>query len=372
MKVLHIITSLGSGGAEGMLYRLILSSKDSVKHSVICLNKGGKYVSILQSLNIDVLVVNLRLYSMPFDIFRIFIFSRAKRKDSFKIITSWLHHADLVAWFVKFLCNFDFLIWNIRNTQLKRDKISFKNYVIVKLLSILSNFFVDKVISCAKSAAIFHKKIGYKKEISPIIPNGYFFDKNIKFNKKLKEFKGTFKILLVARWHPMKDFNNLFHALDLIKQKNINFQLSIAGYGTNSDNSELLVLLKKYNLIDFTHLHGEVKDTNYLYQKSHVTVLTSAYGEAFPNVLVESMLNFTPCISTDVGDAAEILDSVGSVVPVGDPSALSEALIDLYFSLKFKNDSYLKQCLKCNQKALHKYNIQDIAKLYCDLWVNLL
>ena len=53
--------------------------------------------------------------------------------------------------------------------------------------------------------------------------------------------------------------------------------------------------------------------------KSHVNVLCSAYGEAFPNVLAESMLNLS-CISTDVGDASIILSDVGEL-PIGDYKA---------------------------------------------------
>ena len=30
------------------------------------------------------------------------------------------------------------------------------------------------------------------------------------------------------------------------------------------------------------------------------------------------MLNFTPCVATDVGDISNILDGVGLVVPIGD------------------------------------------------------
>ena len=89
IKVLHIITSLGSGGAEGMLYRLILASNHSFEHSVICLNKGGKYVSLLKKENVEVLVLNLKLATSLKGIVPILKFSQLKKKN--KVMTLSLH-----------------------------------------------------------------------------------------------------------------------------------------------------------------------------------------------------------------------------------------------------------------------------------------
>ena len=44
--VLHIISSLGDGGAEGALYRLITNDKSNCKHEVVSFISGGKYSTI--------------------------------------------------------------------------------------------------------------------------------------------------------------------------------------------------------------------------------------------------------------------------------------------------------------------------------------
>ena len=371
IKVLHIITSLGSGGSEGMLYRLIIASNSYIEHSVICLNKGGKYVSKMQKANVDVIALNLNFYNFFKGVISIFKFARSKKKENYQIITSWLYHSDLVAWFVKILCGYKGLYWNIRYTNLQKGQLSLKNWFILKILSILSNFKVDEIISCSKTAAEILKKIGYKKDIFNIIPNGYFIENEKKFNRELKNYNGLYKICIVARWHPQKDFENIFKALDLLKSRNIPFHLTIAGNNTGPENQELFDLIKNYTLEDFCSLLGEVDNVNDIYSNSHITVLSSAYGEAFPNVLAESMLNYTPCISTDIGDATTILSDVGFIVPIGDYKSLCDTLIENHRILIEENEIYLKNCIKCFEKVKYNYDIKYIARDYHNMWKKL-
>ncbi len=368
MKVLHIITSLGSGGAEGMLFRLIQSSNDSVEHSVICLNKGGKYVPLMKKNSIDVLVLNFRYSSLISGVFKILKFSYKKKKDGYKVLTSWLYHADIVAWFIRLIFRFDKLFWNIRYTKLQFGRPLLKNYIILKFLSFLSHFYVKGIISCSKSAYEIHKKLGYKKEIFKIIPNGYYINQSVKFNPTLKKYNGILRICLIARWHPQKDFENLFQALDLLNYKNINYQLTIAGNRTGSKNKELISLINKYDLKDKCTLLGEVENVDSVYSQSHITILPSSHGEAFPNVLVESMLNYTPCISTDVGDAAHIIPDIESVVPVRDYKSLANAIVKNLIILKDKNEIYLDNCSKLFNRVNKDYNIDEISKSYIALW----
>ena len=368
MKVLHIITSLGPGGAEGMLYRLIKSTSNSIEHSVICLNKGGKYVSLMRDLNVDVLVLNLSLLSSFKGIIPIIKFASSKKKQGYQIITSWLYHADLVSWFLNLVCRFNGLVWNIRYTRLQIGRSSFKNWFILNTLSKLSNYKVDKIISCSVTACNVHKNLGYNKEIFEIIPNGYFLNKTQIFDKNLKVYDGAIRICMIARWHHQKDFETLFQALDLLKFNNINFHLTIAGNNTSKENHELVALLKKYKLNDYCSLLGEVQNVHDVYMKSHVNVLCSAYGEAFPNVLAESMLNFTPCISTDVGDASIILSDVGEIVPIGDYKALAFALIEKNRILRDEKDTYYNSCVIGFEKISRRYDIHDVAQYYINLW----
>ena len=372
MKILHIITSLGSGGAEGMLYRLIKTSNESVEHSVICINNGGKYVTFLRKAGIEVLVLNFKFFYFVRAIRQVLKFSRSKKNQGYLVITSWLLHADLISWFIKYLCGYKSLVWNIRNSKLQVGRSSFKNWFLLKILALLSHFGVDKVIANSNSAREIHTKIGYRKDNFLVIPNGYFVDTKKKFSKEKKEYNGTYKICIVARWSNQKDFENLFQALSILLSSNVRFNLTIAGNNTGPDNYRLIKIINKYKISKFCSLIGEVDNVDDIYMNSHVTVLSSSYGESFPNVLAESMLNFTPCVATDVGDTANILDGVGLIVPIRDPKALASALKENLRVLMHEKDIYFSNCVKCYEKICRYYDIHNVANYYKDLWKSLL
>ena len=63
MKILHIITGLGDGGAEHTLYKICKYDKNN-EHVVISFKSNGKYLYLLKKLGIEVYCLNLKIYSI--------------------------------------------------------------------------------------------------------------------------------------------------------------------------------------------------------------------------------------------------------------------------------------------------------------------
>ena len=60
-RVVHVITGLGDGGAEGALTRLVLAERPNAPEPcVISLTGGGRYADVLTDAGVEVVTLNMR------------------------------------------------------------------------------------------------------------------------------------------------------------------------------------------------------------------------------------------------------------------------------------------------------------------------
>ena len=90
----------------------------------------------------------------------------------------------------------------------------------------------------------------------------------------------------------------------------------------------------------------------------------SSKAEGFPNVVAEAMAMQIPCVVTDVGDAARIVDESGVVVEPMNPKALYKGLM-----LMLTMDKDDRQILgkKARQFIENRYDIRRVQKKFLDL-----
>ncbi len=136
----------------------------------------------------------------------------------------------------------------------------------------------------------------------------------------------SFVVGLVARYDPMKDHENFLRAAASVVKQRPGIHFVLVGQGVDKSNEELITEIRNHNISLNLHLLGTRHDIRNIMPALDMLVLSSAFGEGFPNVLGEAMAAGVPCIVTNVGDAPMIVAETGRVVPAKDAAALAAAI----------------------------------------------
>lgn len=134
-----------------------------------------------------------------------------------------------------------------------------------------------------------------------------------------------FRWIAIGRLIAVKDYKNLFDALQLLKPHVSDFVVDIAGDGdlkeTLKSQVELAGLSKHVNFL------GIIKNIPALLANYHGYVISSR-SEGLPMAMLEAMSAGLPVTGTDVGEIRYIVDAAkgGNVVPAQDPAALAAAM----------------------------------------------
>jgi len=135
------------------------------------------------------------------------------------------------------------------------------------------------------------------------------------------------KLIAIGSLKAQKDFDTLIRSFSKVSDVK-DAKLLILGEGPERQALEKLVV--ELGLEDSIMLAGFKSDPYPYLEVADLFVSSSRY-EGFGNVIVEALACGTPVIATDCkAGPSEILDGgkYGVLVPVGDPEALSKAIID--------------------------------------------
>src|SRR5579862_7494211 len=137
IRVLHVITGLGAGGAERQLTALATYSDPAkVQHQIVSLLDEGVWGTRLRNKGVAVHTLNLkRKWSAPLILGRLVRLCRESRAD---IVQTWLYHADVLGLAAGKLTGRP-VIWTLRGSQLRLDVYGLEMRLLVRLLTALSS-----------------------------------------------------------------------------------------------------------------------------------------------------------------------------------------------------------------------------------------
>ena len=366
MKVVHIITSLGDGGAEHTLYKICKYDKIN-NHTVITLKYRGKYFSLLNKLGIKVYYLNLKYLSIN----KVFFLIKLLRFLKPDVVQTWLIHGDFIGGIAAKLAGIKNIVWNIRYSRINIKTSKILTFIISKILIVLSHFIPKKIIIVSRVAKKNYVNLGYQEKKMNLIPNGYDLSilkpNNIEkqiFRNKLKLNKNVPLLGKVARYDPRKDHSNLLNALSIIKKRKIFFVCILVGTQINK-NKRLIDQIKKLGLEKNVKLLGPKQNISLIMNAIDVHIQSSS-TEGFPNVLAEAMAHQTPCVATNVGETSFIIGKTGWVTVPKNPKKLAK-MIDKSI-LEIGTKKWGARCKKARSRIIKNFSITKMIRLYNEVW----
>ena len=361
-KNIFIIPSLGYGGAESFLLRLLPHMKN--ENIIVTLFNTQYDKKRLNNLKVKYITLDpIRSSIKNYYIF----FKLLATLNKNDIIFSWLYIADLFASLIKILLFWKKinLIWNVRNTILNINQYSLASYVSYFLLKSFLRQVPNKIIFNSRESMIQHIKKGYKKENSFLIYNGFIRHASL---KKVKNPKKSFDIIYVARYHKQKNHNLLFKSIKKLNEDyKFDFNLHLVGKDIDKNNKILNDTINKLKISKRIILHGVLEQTSVheLFSTCDLTLLLSKYGESFPNVLAEAMLYGTFPIATKIGEATQIVDKFGDIVPTNvTPKQISDLIYKYYLEKNNNYEQWIKRIKDCQEFSYNRFKIEKIASKF--------
>lgn len=175
-----------------------------------------------------------------------------------------------------------------------------------------------------------------------VIPNPVFLKTQpVVFDKKKKI------IINAARYSESKNHRLLIEAYSKLVERSLDNGFNVHLYGTGDLKQSLIEYVEQLHLESRVMIFDSVPNVQEKISEASIFCLTSNY-EGLSNALMEACLLGTPCISTNVSGAEDmIVDKVnGYIVPVGDVDSLLGRLIELVSS-------------ETTRKQFHDYCLSD-------------
>lgn len=332
MRVLHVITALGVGGAERMLLKLLgAPALSGVEQRVVALLPGGPLAAPMRATGATVEVLNF-LGGLPVvaGTVRLARLARAWRPD---VLQGWMYHGNLGASCVHVALGGRVpLLWGIRQSLPSlRGENAFARTAIY--LGRAASSQPDRLLFNSHTSLRQHQDFGFDVRRGQHLPNGFDTetfapDAAARANWRSVWGAGEDEVVfgLMARHHPIKDHRGFLQAASLVQAARPGVHFVLAGTGMHAGNRALAQDIAATGLGARLHLLGERSDVASVMAGLDVAV-SSSRAEAFSNAIGEAMSCALPCVVTDVGDSALIVGSSGRVVPPGAPDALAAAML---------------------------------------------
>jgi glycosyltransferase involved in cell wall biosynthesis len=290
------------------------------------------------------------------------------------VIQTWMYHADLIGGVIGRLAARVPIVWGVHHASLDIERNKIATVATAKLCAYLSHRIPDRIVCCSMAAQKSHTKFGYLGQKIQFIPNGFDTETfqpdaatREAVRKELKIPAASVLITMVARFHPHKDHANFLRAAAILAREVPDVHFALCGADITWNNNALASHVYGTPAEGRVHFLGRREDVSRLLASTDIAT-SSSQTEAFPLAIGEAMASGAPCVVTDVGDSAQLVEDTGVVVPARNPTALAAGWRKLYE----KGSSGRRQMGDAARRRIERrFSLTAITRQYQDLYASL-
>lgn len=366
LKLLNIITGLGTGGAEIMLYRLLGAiDLDVFDVSVVSLTDVGAIGRKIEDRGFPVRALGLEA-AAPNPL-RALQLAAWIRELSPTVIQTWMHHADLLGGLAAKVSGGVPVAWGIHQGVFDPERTRRRTMWAARTSGRFSNWLPARIVCCSETSRRVHAELGYVDERMRVIPNGFDLDlfrpdpearRSVRHELELAD--DALLIGLFGRFHPWKNHHSFVRAAARLAERYPDAHYVMCGDGIDFGNAELAGWIDRTGLRSRFRLLGPRDDIPRLTASLDIASSASLV-EAFPLVVGEAMASGVPCVATDVGDSAAMLADTGVTVTSDDPSALAAGW---QYVLRLRPVERTALGLRARRRVEENYSLTAITARY--------
>ena len=371
MRIVHLISQIGIGGAETSLATLVESSRGAgVAHVVVSMLSDGPLRERLECAGAEVIELNGR--PGPMGGFLLRGMTAAISKSAPDILQCWMYHANLAAsvpaLFGRLSCP---LLWGIRQNV---DTLAYEKpltRLIVRAGACFSAL-PAKIVYNSKRAAEAHERLGYSRKTRAVIPNGVDCARfrpqagaGVRLRAELGLPDDAPLIGRVARYAPMKDYKTLMRVFAILGERLPAARLLILGPEGGRESETVLALAARAGCQPQVHMLPRRLDIEAFYPALDVLVSSSSVNEGFPNTIAEALSCGVLVAATDVGEAKLIRLGAHRVAPPKDAPALATAIADL---VRLPPEERRKHAARGRDFILTHFSTEHFAEAFRQIW----
>ena len=362
-RVLHLITSLGVGGVQNQLAKVVSSyDRESFTPSVCCLSDKGEIGGELEQNGLEVQALGEEVAGFnPRLLLRLY---RLLRAEKVSILRAHKYRSAFYGVLAGRMAKVPAIVPSFHLPQAVRKP---RRRLMIRLLALLS----DEVV--AVSYAVKENlvdSIGIPRSKVKVIHNGVDLTdfQNLPSKEEAKRRLGVppdrLVIGAVGRMKAQKGYSFLLQALPLLKEGGLsNFWVIMVGEG--EARSSLEREARDLGCGEKVHFLGMRRDVPFLLRGMDVFAFPSLW-EGFGTSLVEAMAAEVPAIASDLPCVREIIpdERYGLLVPPRDVQALAEGI------LEFRGDGKLRESVveAAKDRAFQSFSLGKVVSAYQDLF----